>query len=227
MSDKKVDNTYYPYKEKREYSILLVIKDKELYLSSSDKLKHLGVICRYILNDSYRLGIVLRTHFSHKNRILGLYLSEGYYSPVAALAVLKSLERNLPESVLLKNKEQIINYTKHFRKQVLINFVDMLKGLWFKPAKKEKKVGFISDDVKINKTTVTFIDDEKICEKYEFRSVSSNHTYCLILRKLISIYSNTEYESIFDFNDVSIDAKYKNLLIKLWEERNAKVEKID
>lgn len=65
------------------------------------------------------------------------------------------------------------------------------------------------------------------CEKYIFSSESRNHTYSLMLRKLMSIYSNIEYGSIFDFNDVCIDAKYKYLFVRFWEERNAKIERID
>lgn len=226
MTDSKIDNTSHLYKEHKEYSIFLVIKDKELYLSSDD-LKRLNAICRYILNDSYRLGIVLRIYYSHKNRILGLYLSEGYYSSIAALAVIKTLERHIPESVCLKYKEQIRDYTSYFRKQIFINFFIWLKSLWFKPTTKEKQIGFISDEAKINKTIVSFVDDETNSEKYVFSGTGSNQTYSLVFRKLISVYSNTEYESIFDFNDVSIDAKYKALFIQFWQERDAKIEKID
>lgn len=226
MTDKEVDNTYYPYKDKKEYSLLLVIKDKELYFSSAD-LHHLGYICRHILDECITLGILLRTHFCHKNRILCLYLSEGYNSPIAALAVIRAIERYVPESVLLKYQEQIKSYTKYFNSQVISSFRDILKSRWFTPSKKNKAIGFISDKNKINRTVVNFIDSGIKDEKYAFSVDGSNHTYSLVLRKLISVYSDTTYENIFDFNDVSIDIKYKNLFLKFWEERNGKIEKVD
>lgn len=226
MTDKKVDNTYYPYKNKKEYSLLLVIKDKELYFSSPE-LHHLGYICRHILDECIVLGILLRPHFCYKNRILCLYLSEGYYSPIAALGVIRAIERYVPESVLLKYQEQIKSYTKYFNSQVISSFRDILKSRWFTPSKKNKAIGFISDKNKINRTVVNFIDSGIKDEKYAFSADGSNHTYSLVLRKLISVYSDTTYENIFYFNDVSIDIKYKNLFLKFWEERNGKIEKVD
>lgn len=64
-------------------------------------------------------------------------------------------------------------------------------------------------------------------EKYMLSREGGDFTYSLMLRKLISIYSDTNYESIFDFNDTSIDIKYKNILLRFWEERNGKVEKLE
>lgn len=127
MLDKKEDNICCLYK--KDYSILLVIKDKELYISS--KFLKLGFICRHILNDSYCLGIILRMHSCRKNRMLCLYLGEGYYSPIAALSIIKMVERYVPENVLIQNENKINFYRRYFKKQVVLDLFSGLKGLLF------------------------------------------------------------------------------------------------
>lgn len=118
-----------------------MIKDKELYFSSSE-LYRLTYICRHILDECFILGILLKVHYCYKNRIICLYLSEGYYSPVVALAVIREVERYMPENVLLKYQKQIKDYTKYFNSQVISSFSDILKSRWLKPSKKGKNIGF-------------------------------------------------------------------------------------